>query len=173
MRRECRDRFLQHRLQKKPQVSDPDMHHGTCVAHVPWCMSGSLTPSGGENVPGPCATRNLTYLARGPLRHHIDLHMNVKCLPDSGSNTAPLSNIHWTCKMPVRYILSSVWVRLSILSSCHLVAPFILNQHIHPFGIINPKNHCYMNSVIQLLFSILRTISQNFQFNSNTEGSIS
>ena len=25
------------------RVSDPDMHHGTCVTHVPWCMSGSLT----------------------------------------------------------------------------------------------------------------------------------
>ena len=25
------------------QVSDPDMHHGTCVTHVPWCMPGSLT----------------------------------------------------------------------------------------------------------------------------------
>ena len=24
-------------------VSDPDMHHGTCFTHVPWCMSGSLT----------------------------------------------------------------------------------------------------------------------------------
>ena len=24
-------------------VSDPDMHHGTCVKHVPWCMPGSLT----------------------------------------------------------------------------------------------------------------------------------
>ena len=23
--------------------SDPDMHHGTCVTHVPWCMSGLLT----------------------------------------------------------------------------------------------------------------------------------
>ena len=58
-------------------------------------------------------------------------------------------------------------------ASCHLVAPFILNKHIHPFGIINPKNHCHMNSVIQLPFSILRTISQIFQFNSSTEGSIS
>ena len=27
------------------QVSDPDMHHGTCVTHVPWCMPGSLTSS--------------------------------------------------------------------------------------------------------------------------------
>ena len=24
-----------------PRVSDPDMHHGTCVKHVPWCMPGS------------------------------------------------------------------------------------------------------------------------------------
>ena len=58
-------------------------------------------------------------------------------------------------------------------ASCHLVAPFILNKHIHPFGIINPKSHCYMNYVIELLFSILRTINHNFQFNSSTEGSIS
>ena len=27
------------------QVSDPDMHHGTCGTHVPWCMPGSLTSS--------------------------------------------------------------------------------------------------------------------------------
>ena len=25
------------------RVSDPDMHHGTCVTHVPWCMPRSLT----------------------------------------------------------------------------------------------------------------------------------
>ena len=30
-------------LSPLPRVSDPDMHHGTCVTHVPWCMSGSLT----------------------------------------------------------------------------------------------------------------------------------
>ena len=35
-----------------PLVSDTGMHHGTCVTHVPWCTSGSLTPGGGENVPG-------------------------------------------------------------------------------------------------------------------------
>ena len=58
-----------HRLQRKPLVSDPGMHHGTCVTHVPWCMSGSLTRSGGENVPGipgACVTCNFTYLARSP-----------------------------------------------------------------------------------------------------------
>ena len=26
-----------------PRVSDPDMHYGTCVTQVPWCMPGSLT----------------------------------------------------------------------------------------------------------------------------------
>ena len=52
MRRECRERFPRYRLQMKSLVSDPGMHHGTCVTHVPWCMSGSLTRDGGENVPG-------------------------------------------------------------------------------------------------------------------------
>ena len=26
-----------------PRVSNPDMHHGTSVTHMPWCMPGSLT----------------------------------------------------------------------------------------------------------------------------------
>ena len=28
-----------------PPVSDSDMHQGTCVTHMPWCMLGSLTSS--------------------------------------------------------------------------------------------------------------------------------
>ena len=58
-----------HRLKRKPLVSDPGMHHDTCVTHVPWCMSGSLTCGGGENVPGipgACATHNFASLVRGP-----------------------------------------------------------------------------------------------------------
>ena len=58
-----------------PRVSDPDMQHGKYVTHVPWWMPGSLTRGfsfevgGGENVPdvpGACATRNVTYLVRCP-----------------------------------------------------------------------------------------------------------
>ena len=26
-----------------PRICDPDMHHGTCVMHMPWCMTRSLT----------------------------------------------------------------------------------------------------------------------------------
>ena len=39
------------------------------VKYVSWCMSGLLTRVAGENVPSfrdACATRDLTYLARGP-----------------------------------------------------------------------------------------------------------
>ena len=39
MRRECRERF------SPPRVSNPDMHHGSCVTHVPWCMPEWLTGS--------------------------------------------------------------------------------------------------------------------------------
>ena len=44
--------FPSRRIQRKPLVSDPGMPHGTCVTHVPWGMSGSLTCGDGENVPG-------------------------------------------------------------------------------------------------------------------------
>ena len=60
------------RFQRKPLVSDPGMHHGTCVTHVPWCMSGSLTCGDGKNVPG-IPTRNFTYLARGPWAVYFQL----------------------------------------------------------------------------------------------------
>ena len=46
MRRECRERFPRHRLLRKPLLSDPGMHHGTCMTQVSWCMSGSLTRGG-------------------------------------------------------------------------------------------------------------------------------
>ena len=60
-----------------PRVSDPDMHHGTCVTHVPWCMLGSLTSgflwsrwwASVPGIPSACATRNFTYLVRGPWKH--------------------------------------------------------------------------------------------------------
>ena len=74
MRREFRERFPRHRFQRKPLVSDPGMHHCTCVTHVPWCMSGSLARGGWENVPGIPGTwqmiKNTHILGRelGPSR---------------------------------------------------------------------------------------------------------
>ena len=84
IRRECPGRFPRHRLQRKPLVSDPGMHHDTCVMHVPWCMSGSLTSGEGENVhgiPGACATPNFMHLARGPLSGVVRTRCNgARCL---------------------------------------------------------------------------------------------
>ena len=78
MRRKCQERFPRHWSQRKQLLSDPGMHHGTCVTHVPWCKSGSLIHGGRENVPGipwACATRNFTHLARGPLAWCLISHV--------------------------------------------------------------------------------------------------
>ena len=71
-------------------VSYPGMHHGTCVTHVPWCMSGSLTYGDEENVPGipgACANRNIMYLVRGPWStpNILAYHCGMSC-----------SNSNWT-----------------------------------------------------------------------------
>ena len=54
------------------RVSDPDMHHGTCVTHVSWYMPGSLT-SGflwsrwrGKRSRHPQRMRNPQLYVRGP-----------------------------------------------------------------------------------------------------------
>ena len=84
--------FPRRRIQGKRQVSDPGMHHGTCVTHVPWCMSGSLIRSGGENVSGvprACVIHNFTYLARGL--------WNIRRIADQNlpSSPIPLRNFSW------------------------------------------------------------------------------
>ena len=100
MPRECRERLTYQRFQtwRKPLVSDPDMHHGTCVRHVSWCMSGSLTRGGGENVPGipgACITLNFTYLARVPWRRvlqndNLIIHTNIYRDPKTYRNNQNL-----------------------------------------------------------------------------------
>ena len=62
-----------------PRVSDPDVHHGTCVTHVPCWMSESLTRGflwtqwrGNRSLhPGACTTRNFAYLVRRQLVYEI------------------------------------------------------------------------------------------------------
>ena len=98
-------------------ASDPDMHHGTCVTHVPWCMPGSLT-SGfplesavRENVPGipgACATRHVTYLVRGPCFITIS---------------------RWMCRMACRRCPSGRG--LSVISQAQVVPISFSNQNIN------------------------------------------
>ena len=54
------------------------------MTHVPWCMPGSLTTGflwsrwRGNilGIPGACATRNFTYLVRGPLSKYQKAQIN-------------------------------------------------------------------------------------------------
>ena len=56
-----------------PLVSDPDMHHSTCIMHVLQCMVGSRTSVSVwsrlrekvPSIPSPRVTRNFAYLVRG------------------------------------------------------------------------------------------------------------
>ena len=104
MRLECRGSFSHHRRQGIPLFSDPNMHHDTCVMHVPWCMSVLLTCGGGENVPGisgACATRNFTYLVRGPwtqwLLRCLYIFLSVLRLVNGGSSQKWLRYPFWLC----------------------------------------------------------------------------
>ena len=95
-----------HRLQRKALVSDPGMHHGTCVTHVPWCMSGSLTRVGGENVPGipgACATRNFSYLVRGPWRYYRIISPLQRCPVMSCQSPS-----QWSFCVPIEYSVNSL-----------------------------------------------------------------
>ena len=67
------ERFPCHQLQRKPLVSDPDMHHGTCDTHLPWCMSGALTRGDGENVPGIHSHAQPTILPIWQEAHKVTL----------------------------------------------------------------------------------------------------
>ena len=68
-----------------PRVGDTDMHHGTCVTHVPWCMPGSLTSSfiwrrrRGKTFPA-FPTHDFTYLVRGPLFRMRSWNNGVRCM---------------------------------------------------------------------------------------------
>ena len=50
------------------------MHHGTCVTHVPWCMSGSLTAVMGKTFPASPAHAHPQFRVSGkrPMGHWDD-----------------------------------------------------------------------------------------------------
>ena len=121
MHRECRQRFPRHRLQTKRLVSHPRMLRDMRDTHMPWCMSGSLTGGGRENVPGilgACATHNFTHLERGPClnllrnpnsRSDTIFHMIISVLLNnpldrkiSGKYVFPCRQ-HFTCRYQVMY----------------------------------------------------------------------
>ena len=75
MHRECRGRFPRHRLQRKPLVNDPGVHH---VMHV-----GIANPrwrGKRSGIHDTSATRNFMYLVRGLYRMTFCYISNVHVL---------------------------------------------------------------------------------------------
>ena len=110
--------FPRRRFQRKLLVSDPGMHHGTCVTHVPWCMSGSLTCGDGENgpgIPGACAQAILRIWQEAHCREccnndHGHAHKTIlrfQCQPVLsliGPNCAMQCHRIWSTLTPNRHV---------------------------------------------------------------------
>ena len=77
----CRERFPRKRIQRKPPVSDPGIHHGTCVTHVPWCMSGSLTSCGRKTFPAFMAHAQPSILHIWQEAHGLQAPLRLRVLP--------------------------------------------------------------------------------------------
>ena len=96
------------RLQNQSLVSDADMHHGTWVTHVPWCMSGSLTRGGRENVPvipGACepAILHTVRWRYNLIKFHADIHKRHPIL-------RPLSDRYSARISVIIYVISyNIW----------------------------------------------------------------
>ena len=96
-----------------PQVSDPDMHRGMCVTHVPWCMPGSLSSG------------FLWSRWRGTRLRHFRRMRNPQCYV---SGKGPMEE-HWL----LHSALVSLYFDWIVFSSCSTIlamrllraAPFI------------------------------------------------
>ena len=47
------------------------------------------------------------------------------------------------------------------------------SSHVHPFGIKIPKNHCFINVILQYIYSVLRSTQQKIHINNCVDGKIS
>ena len=100
------------------RASDPDIHHGTCLTYVPWCMVGWLTSGflwiggvkNGPGIPGACATHNFTYLVRGQYNVYHQIWRNARETgrPVNEFNHAPaFYRARWLAK--VTWHVYSTW----------------------------------------------------------------
>ena len=127
-------------------------------------MSGSLTHSGGENVsgiPGTCATRNFTHLAKGRCTR-----ADTNCTPNCDFlfaahtslcivTTIRLDHEHWGTPIPPRYgddvlitkhyghkYIHILWLFDSIGGNYWMQIQTILIQHLTLNGEVNKSRIC-------------------------------
>ena len=103
-----RERFPCHRLQRKPLVSDPSMHHGTCVTHVPRCMSGLLTKRS---------------------RHSRHMRNPQFCISGKRPTTGVLGSVRYILVSPtfvlIFYVISFITVGYSIAGKTFILSVFL------------------------------------------------
>ena len=106
-------------LSPSPRASDPDMHHGTCVTHVPWCMPGSLT-SGflwsrlrGKRSRHSRRMRNPQYYVSGkrPIKSHDEQSDNQNTDGEENKHQIPMASM-WSILMPLQPLMYSTHVTL-------------------------------------------------------------
>ena len=171
MRRECWERFPRHRFQRKPLVSEPGMHHGTCVAHVPWCMPGSLNRSGGgkrsrysRHMRNPwfcvigrrpmekwyqqCTKLNWAEYSHSILASLKFGHISVK--PHTLSKMRlDISKCHWQEDVSSHNVKASLWQVRNI--SAKLKINKQINKNVHQ---INTTTHCLTKKMYAIIFEV-------------------
>ena len=120
------------------RVSDADMHHGTCVTHVPWCMPGTQT-SGfhwsrwrGKRSWHSRQMRNPQFCVSGK-RPIAVIHKNG--LAQDSGNSIPSMLCKYSLSLSHRYIISvpCIYFQLHIF---HIVSggpcgDLLLWLHLH------------------------------------------
>ena len=118
-------------------VCNPGMHHGTCVTHVPWCMSGSLTRGVGGNVPailGACATHNFAYLVWGPWEKRGEGFAGLfLCLTLNSIQIQCAASVKYTYKKSLSKLHSDIMAIIkTLLYVCWLVFRLFLWKNFDP-----------------------------------------
>ena len=128
-----------------PRVSDPDMYHGTCVTHVPWCMPGSLT-SGflwsrwrGKHCRHSRRMRDPQSYVSGkrPIAYCLNVSSHAYCIL-----------FEWV----IAWLLHIVWM-------CHRIAIAWMGHHMAIAYCLNGSSHSYcilFEWVIAWLLHIVR-----------------
>ena len=134
-----------------PWVSDPDMHYGTCVTHVPWCMPGSLISG------------FLWSLRRKKRSRHSWRTRNPQfCV--SGTRpvaTGKLEDIYYnTYCIYIRYAISRTMYGLSLASILETIELFIHGPW--PFITFIITICCAFYIYMQVFTMSLRSSSSNF-----------
>ena len=143
---ECRERFS-----SSSRVSDPDMQHGTCVTHVPWCMPGSLTKDLFRSrwreetfpaFPAHAQPHNFTYLARGPWL--VDIMLIILCgILQRLCRSYIDTGVFWICyQLATMTITMARWLETSNRNACHVRGVMNGNDYlVHSLKFSNKTSH--------------------------------